>query len=82
MEFPECKLIETGGYVIDNRIDDIKEAILKKDGIVGADSVNDFRYFVGNCMNENMLNQIGGEIKTDRTKSFSLMDTFQRRNTD
>ena len=55
MVFPECKLIEAGGYIVDSRIDDIKQAILKKDGIVGQEVENDFRFFVGNCMNKNML---------------------------
>ena len=55
MEFPECKLIEQGGWVIDDRIDHIRGAILKKDGIVGPDAQDDFRFFVGNCMNNKML---------------------------
>ena len=55
MMFPECKLIEEGGHVIDNRIDGIREAILKKDGIVGPEVTDQFRFFIGNAMNQNML---------------------------
>lgn len=35
MVFPNAKLIEDGGCNIDDQIDKMREAVLKKDGIVG-----------------------------------------------
>ena len=78
MMFPECKLIEEGGYVIDNKIDSIRDAILKKDGIVDTENTNDFRFFVGNCLNQNMLNQVGGEMNTFEKKSFRRSVTIKQ----
>jgi hypothetical protein len=38
MIFPTAKLIEEGGCNIDDQIDVMREAVLKKDGIVGAEA--------------------------------------------
>jgi len=64
MQFPRAKLYEEGGDTIDNEIDKMREAILKQVGIVSADNEEDFKYFVRNCMNRRMLDQIGGDIST------------------
>jgi hypothetical protein len=72
MEFPEAKLYEEGARNVDDEIDKMREAILKKDGIVGPEAKNDFNYFVNNCMTKNMMEQIGGEISTYNNNSFRL----------
>ena len=72
MIFPKAKLIEEGGCNIDDQIDVMREAILKKDGIVGAEAQEDFRYFVKNCININVLDQIGGELNSFEKRSFRM----------
>ena len=72
MIFPKAKLIEEGGCNIDDQIDVMREAVLKKDGIVGAEAQEDFRYFVKNCININVLDQIGGELNSFEKRSFRM----------
>lgn len=59
MVFPTAKLIQQGGDNIDQSIEKMKNAILKKDGIVDADSKADFNFFVSNCININALDSMG-----------------------
>lgn len=35
---------------------------MKKDGIVDKNRQDDFRFFFGNLMNKNMIDQVGGEM--------------------
>lgn len=55
MLFPKAKLYQEGGDNIDDEIDIMKNAILKKDGIVDREAQEDFRFFVGNCMSRSIL---------------------------
>ena len=55
MVFPKAKLIQEGGDNIDDDIEKMKDALLNKDGIVGADAQSDFRFFLGNCMSTKVL---------------------------
>jgi hypothetical protein len=57
--------------VVDDEIDKIKEYLLKTDGIVGV-NVEEFRFFLDNCMSRKMLDQIGGELNSFSKKSFRL----------
>ena len=57
---------------MDEDIDHMKEALLNKEGIVAEEGKEDFRYFVGNCMNRVILDQIGGDMNSFRKKSFRL----------
>lgn len=72
MEFPMAKLYEEGAKNVDDEIDKMREAILKKDGIVGSEQKNDFNFFVKNCMTRNMMEQIGGEISQYNKQSFRV----------
>lgn len=72
MVFPSAKLYEEGGDTIDNEIDKMREAILGQPGIVGDNNEEDFKYFVKNCMNRRMLDQIGGDVSTFQNQSFRL----------
>ena len=64
MVFQRAKLYEEGGDTIDNEIDKMREAILKESSIVGQSGEEDFKYFVKNCMNRRMLDQIGGDVSS------------------
>lgn len=55
MHFPNAKLYQSGGESIDNQIDKMREALLKKDGIVDEQNKNNFRFFISNCMNEKII---------------------------
>ena len=72
MQFPEACLYREGGENIDKDIDRMREAILVKDGIVSNEATEDFRFFVKNCMNRQILDQIGGELSSFEKKSFRM----------
>lgn len=50
----------------------MRDAILVKEGIVSNEAADDFRFFVKNCMNRQILDQIGGEISSFEKKSFRM----------
>ena len=72
MIFPNAKLVQQGGYNIDEYIGQIREAILTKDGIVSLEAQDDFRQYVKNCMQNSILDQIGGEMNSFNRRSFRL----------
>ena len=72
MQFPKACLYKDGGDVIDPDIDKMRESILKKDGIVSTEAAEDFRFFVKNCMNRSILDQIGGKLSSFEKKSFRM----------
>ena len=74
MMFPEAILYEEGAWNIDDEIDTIREAILVKDGIVAAENKEDFNFFVNNCLNKKMLEQIGGDMSEYNNQSFRLLE--------
>lgn len=55
MFFPRAKLIEEGGDNIDDDLDVMRASLLSKDGIVSQEAQKDFRFFIGNCMNRQIL---------------------------
>jgi hypothetical protein len=55
MVFPKAKLIQEGGDNIDDVIDSMRDAILLQEGIVSDEAKHDFKFFVKNCMNRNIL---------------------------
>lgn len=57
-----AKLYEDGAKNVDDEINKMREAILKKDGIVGPEQKDDFNFFVQNCMTKNMIYQNGGQM--------------------
>ena len=72
MIYPKAKLVQEGGENIDDDIDGMREAILKKEGIVSKEAEQDFHFFVKNCMSRQLLDQIGGEMNSFSKNSFRL----------
>jgi len=55
MVFPKAKLIQEGGDAIDLDIENIKKALLTKDGLVDDEEKDNFRFFINSCLNKEFL---------------------------